>query len=107
MSRPTLLPGLRLLWRDRHRLQAGTDPERALILEFPVPALAEVLPLLDGSRTEQGVHRAAAALGIPPQATADLLTTLTDAGLVVGAHTLLPGPIPASLRQLLAPEVAA
>jgi hypothetical protein len=106
MSRPALLPGLPLLWRDRHHLQAGTDPERALVLEFPVPALARVLDLLDGSRTEQRLERDAAALGIPATAVTELLASLRAAGLVVGAHTLQPGRLPEPTRRRLTAELA-
>ncbi|HWB36713.1 MAG TPA: hypothetical protein VHA75_11880, partial [Rugosimonospora sp.] len=106
MSRPTLLPGLRLLWRDRHHLQVGTDPERALVLEFPIPAVAQLLDLMDGSRTEDRLHRDAAGLGIPATATAELLASLRRAGLVVGAHTLLPAQLPEPTRRGLATEVA-
>ena len=52
--RPTLLPGLRRLWRDPHRLQLGTGPGRAVILELHRPGRARVLDLLDGTRTEPG-----------------------------------------------------
>ncbi len=106
MTRPTLLPGLRLLWRDKHHLQVGTDPERALVLEFPIPAVAQVLELLDGSRSEDKLHRDAAALGIPATATTDLLASLRVVGLVVGAHTLLPQQLPEPARRRLATELA-
>ena len=81
--RPTLLPGLRRLWRDRHAVQLGTDPRRAVVLEFADPGLARVLDLLDGSRTEQTVLRDAATLGIAEPAAAALLDTLRDSGLAV------------------------
>jgi bacteriocin biosynthesis cyclodehydratase domain-containing protein len=107
MSHPILLPGLRLLWRDDHHLQIGSDPERAVVLELAVPALAQLLALLDGSRTEDGVLREAVRLGIPPAAGAELLASLGRAGLVVGAHTLLPGPLPEPVRRQLGAELAA
>ena len=47
--RLTLLPNLRLLWRDPRTLQFGTDPTRAVVLEFSDPVAARVLDLLDGS----------------------------------------------------------
>src|SRR2546429_1136801 len=86
VSRPTLLPGLRRLWRDRHAVQLGTDPRRAVVLEFADPRLARVLDLLDGSRTEQAVLRDAATLGITEPAAVALLSTLRDGGLAVDAH---------------------
>jgi len=107
MSRPTLLPGLRRLWRDGHSLQLGTDPRRAVVLDFVEPATARVLDLLDGTRTERTVILEAAALGVPVEATEALLGTLGDAGLVVGVHTLVPGDFIEPVRRRLATEVAA
>jgi hypothetical protein len=106
MSCPTLLPGLRPLWRDAHHIQLGTDPERAVILELAVPELAQVLALLDGSRTEDRVLREAAGLGVPPQAGSELLASLCRAGLVVGAHTVLPRTLPEPVRRHLGGELA-
>ena len=105
--RPTLLPGLRRLWRDRHAVQLGTDPRRAVVLEFADPALARVLDLLDGSRTERAVLREATALGIAEPATAALLGTLREGGLAIDAHSLLPPGLPEPVRRRLATEVAA
>ena len=103
----TLLPGLRRLWRDAQTVQFGTDPRRAVVLEFADPALVRVLDLLDGSRTEPAVVRAAAAFGVPEPATVALLAVLRDGGLAVEAHTLVPAGLPEPVRRRLAPEVAA
>ena len=35
LARPTLLPGLRRVWRSRHCLQLGLDPARAIIVAIP------------------------------------------------------------------------
>jgi len=107
VSRPVLLPGLRRLWRDRNTVQLGTDPRRAVVLEFADPALARVLDLLDGSRTEQAVLREAAALGVPENATEALLSTLRERGLTVDAAALVPPGLPEPVRRWLANEVAA
>ena len=107
MTRPTLVPGLRRLWRDRHTVQLGTDPRRAVLLEFADPALARVLDLLDGSRTEEAVLRDAAALGIPESATAVLLATLRDGGFALDAQALLPPGLPEPVRRRLTTEAAA
>src|SRR5437762_12169306 len=104
MSRPTLLPGLRRLWRDRHAVQLGTDPRRAVVLEFADPALARVLDLLDGSRTAPVVLRDAAAFGVTEPAATALLALLREGGLVVEAHTLVPSGLPEPVRRRLAPE---
>lgn len=55
LARPTLLPGLRRLWRSRHSLQLGTDPGRAVVLELPDAGAARLLDLLDGTRSERAV----------------------------------------------------
>ncbi len=82
-----LLPGLRRLWRDPATVQLGTDPRRAVLLEFADPALVRVLDLLDGARTEHAVLREAAGLGVPESATIALLEALRGGGLVVDART--------------------
>ena len=107
MARPVLLPGLRRLWRNRHAVQLGTDPRRAVVLEFDDPALARVLDLLDGSRTDQAVLREAAELGVPEPATEALLGTLRERGLTLDAASLVPAGVPEPARRWLAGEVAA
>jgi bacteriocin biosynthesis cyclodehydratase domain-containing protein len=107
VGRLALVPGLRRLWRDRQAVQFGTDPRRAVVVEFADPALARVLDLLDGSRTESRVLRDAAALGIPETATSALLEVLRDGGLTVDTHSLVPAGLPEPVRRLLAPEIAA
>ncbi|MEU4238039.1 hypothetical protein [Actinoplanes sp. NPDC026619] len=90
MNRPTLIPGLPRLWRGPGELQLGADPARALLLHLPDPRAAEVLDLLDGTRTERLVILRAAELGIPPDDCRALLSTLREAGLVLPRSSLLP-----------------
>jgi hypothetical protein len=90
VNRPTLIPGLPRLWRSPAELQLGSDPARALLLHFPDPGAAQVLDLLDGTRSEREVVLRAAELGIPPDECRSLLTTLEDAGLVLPRSSLLP-----------------
>lgn len=110
--RPTLLPALRRLWRGTHRLQLGTDPGRAVLLELTDPGCARVLDLLDGTRTEAGYLRAAQRVGVDTRQAELLLRTLRGAGLVVDAHVLRPaGPadhvIAPTTRAQLESEAAA
>lgn len=107
VSRLTLLPGLRRLARDAQTVQLGTDPRRAVILEFADPALVRVLDLLDGTRTEAMIVREAAAFGIPGSAATTLLGILRDGGLAVEVHTIVPPSLPEPVRRRLAPEIAA
>ncbi|MEH0843908.1 hypothetical protein V6U81_16110 [Micromonospora sp. CPCC 205711] len=105
--RPTLLPGLARLWRDRHTLQLGLEPGRAVLLEVADPRAARLLDLLDGSRSERGVLAQAARAEIGPEAARGLLDTLRAAGLVVPAHTLLPRDLAGPARARLAAEAGA
>lgn len=107
LPRPTLIPGLRRLWRDRHTLQLGLDPARATVLEVADPGVARLLDLLDGEHTERGVLAYATRNGITEEDARGLLDALRRTGRVVAAHTLLPPSLPEGTRRRLAPEAAA
>jgi bacteriocin biosynthesis cyclodehydratase domain-containing protein len=107
MDRPTLLPHLRPLWRDRTTLQLGTDPDRAVIVEFTQPVSARILGLLDGTRTERAVFADAAALGISIDQVTAVIAALRQAGVLISAHALLPRGLPYAQRRQLAGEAAA
>jgi bacteriocin biosynthesis cyclodehydratase domain-containing protein len=106
MDRPTLLPHLRPLWRDRTTLQLGTDPDRAVIVEFSQPISARILGLLDGARTERAVFADAAALGIAGDQVTTVIAALRQAGVLISAHALVPRGLPYAHRRLLAGEAA-
>jgi bacteriocin biosynthesis cyclodehydratase domain-containing protein len=105
--RPTLLPALRRLWRDPHRLQLGTDPDRAVLLELTDPGCARLLDLLDGSRTEASVLREASRNGVAPAEAAAILAALRVAGFVHDAHTLRPAGLSEATRRRLDGEALA
>ena len=107
LPRPTLLPGLTRLWRDRHTLQLGLDPARAVLLEVANPAAGRLLDLLDGTRSERNILEHASRLSVPPDEARVLIDTLRDAGLVVGAQSLYPSELPEPARRRLSAEVAA
>jgi hypothetical protein len=90
VNRPTLIPGLPRLWCSDGQLQLGSDPARALRLRLPDPRAAEVLDLLDGTRSERLILQRAAEIGIPPDECRALLSTLQDAGLVLPRSALRP-----------------
>ncbi|GAA0541308.1 ThiF family adenylyltransferase [Paractinoplanes ferrugineus] len=90
MNRPTLIPGLPRLWRGPAELQIGSDPARALLLQLPDRRVAQVLDLLDGTRSERLVVLRAAELGVPADECRSLLATLQQAGLVLPRSALLP-----------------
>ncbi|HEX5540209.1 MAG TPA: hypothetical protein VFX60_01395 [Micromonospora sp.] len=107
LPRPTLLPGLARLWRDRHTLQLGLDPDRAVLLEMADPAATRLLDLLDGTRSERSILDEAAKIKIGREDVRALIDTLHGAGLVVGAHTLLPSTLAEPVRRRLSAEATA
>ncbi|TDB70084.1 ThiF family adenylyltransferase [Micromonospora sp. KC723] len=107
LPRPTLLPGLTRLWRDRHTLQLGLRPGHAVLLEVANPRAARLLDLLDGSRSERVVLTDATRADVRPAEARELLDALRDAGLVVPAHTLLPRDLAGAARARLAAEATA
>lgn len=102
-----LLPALRRLWRDPNRLQIGTEPGRAVLLEFTEPTCARLLDLLDGSRTEVALVREAARAGIAATDTLAVLAALRRAGYVVDAHALHPADAHEPARRRLDGEAVA
>lgn len=107
MSRPLLLPGVPALWRGPRTLQLGLDPDRAVILEFHDPAVARLLPLVDGTRTEPALLAEAVRRGVSPLEVGAMLQALREHGLIVGAHTLLPPTLPEPVRRRITAEAAA
>ncbi|PZF94204.1 hypothetical protein [Micromonospora deserti] len=107
LPRPTLLPGLTRLWRDRHTLQLGVEPGRAVLLEVANPRSARLLDLLDGTRSERRILEHAARTDVAPDEARTLLDALRGAGLVVPAHTLLPRDLAGPTRARLAAEAGA
>ncbi|MCW3814896.1 TOMM precursor leader peptide-binding protein [Micromonospora sp. DR5-3] len=107
LARPTLLPGLARLWRDRHTLQLGIEPGRAVLLKVTNPRAARLLDLLDGTRSERAVLAYAATARVAPDEARVLLDTLRGAGLVVPAQSLLPRELAGPVRTRLAGEADA
>lgn len=107
LLRPTLVPGLVRLWRDRHTLQLGLDPARAVVIEVADPTVVRLLNLLDGTRSERTVLEQAAKGKVSRDQARALLDTLQEAGLVVPAQSLLPTSLAEPARGRLAAEAAA
>jgi hypothetical protein len=103
--RPALKSGLLPVWRDRDTLQIGIDPRRAVALSGMGRA-AFVIALLDGSRDRDQVLAAAAARGIPVQATERILTLLAAGGALDDFPASTLRELPLALRAKLAPELA-
>ncbi|WP_341717488.1 TOMM precursor leader peptide-binding protein [Micromonospora sp. FIMYZ51] len=105
--RPTLLPGLSRLWRNRHTLQLGLGQERAVLVEVTDPRATRLLDLLDGTRSERHVLAGATRTGVSAEHARALLDALRDAGLVVPGYTLLPRDLAGPRRLRLAAEAGA
>lgn len=105
--RPTLVPGVRRLWRSRTTLQLGADPAQAVVLDLAEPALAQLLDLCDGTRSERTIVSAAATHGIAEERARALLGALRQAGVLLPGPNLLPAGLSRSLRQRLTDEAAA
>lgn len=102
-----LLPAVPALWRGPRTLQLGIDPQRAVVLEFSNPAMARLLPLLDGKHSESAILAEAGRRGVPALEARAMLETLRAQGLVVAPTSLLPGSLPEPVRQRLGAEAAA
>ncbi|MBB5824482.1 hypothetical protein [Micromonospora carbonacea] len=107
LPRPILLPGLTRLWRDRHTLQLGLEPGRAVLVEVANPRAVRVLDLLDGTRSERLVLAHAAGADVARDEARGLVDALCAAGLVVPAHTLLPRDLAGPARRRLSAEAGA
>ncbi|GAB2927470.1 ThiF family adenylyltransferase [Micromonospora polyrhachis] len=107
IPRPILLPGLARLWRDRHTLQLGLAPGRAVLLEVANPNTVRLLDLLDGAHSERAVLDHAARIQVAREDARTMIHTLRAAGLVLGGPTLLPHDLPEPARQRLATEAVA
>jgi hypothetical protein len=106
--RPTFKPALRQTWRDRHTLQIGTTPERALLLRVDGPAAA-FIAALDGRRSVDELVASAERYGLAAADAADLLNVLTASGLLDDAatDTAPVRTLPAVERDRLRPDLAA
>jgi bacteriocin biosynthesis cyclodehydratase domain-containing protein len=104
--RPALRAGLLPLWRDRDTIQIGVDPRRAVALAG-VQAATAMIGLLDGSRDRAQVVCAASQLGVPVPLAERMLELLAAAGVLIDFPAALLRAVPAELRALLLPELAA
>jgi hypothetical protein len=107
VNRPLLIPGLPRLWRGPREIQFGSDPTRAVSIDLADPRTAQLLDLLDGTRSERAALQRAAELGAPADQAKALLETLQATGLVLAASDLLPTGLPHESRRRLTAEAAA
>ncbi len=95
MNRPILIPGLPRIWRAPTELQLGS-----VVLRLPDPRTAQLLDLLDGSRSLQSVLLQAARRGIGPRHAEAVIESLGRAGLAMPAASLIPLTFPGRARLL-------
>jgi hypothetical protein len=100
VNRPTLIPGLPRIWRAPTELQLGSGPAKAVVLRLPDSRTAQLLDLLDGSRSLQSVLLQAARQGIGPLQAKAVIESLEAAGLAVPAASLIPLTFPGRARLM-------
>ena len=91
LPRPTLLPGLTRLWRDRHTLQLGARPGPGRrCWRWPTPAPPACSTCSTAPAANAPCSPQAGAARVAADEARALLDALRGAGLVVPAHSLLP-----------------
>lgn len=88
MSRFTLLPGLRRVRLPSNRVQLGSDPERAFVLELPDDRFGSLLQRLESWHDESSFRVAARGLGLTGTDAGDLLDLLQGQGFVLRSGDL-------------------
>jgi hypothetical protein len=104
--RPALRSALQPLWRDRDTVQVGVDSRRAVALSG-MRGAADVIRLLDGSRSRDQLVADASQGGVPPVVTERVLTMLAAGGAIIDFPAAALRSMPRELRQELAPVLAA
>lgn len=107
MTRFTFLPGLRRTVIDAGTVQIGTDPERALVLEFPDPRILTLLDQLDGWHDEDSYRETARRLGVTATDAQELLSLLRHSRLLIDPAAMITSAADPGLRREHADEAAA
>jgi len=104
--RPALRSGLQPLWRDDDTVQIGVDARRAVAFSGMRRA-ADVIRLLDGSRSRDQIVAEARQRGVPEAVTERVITLLAAAGAIIDFPADALRSMPSELRGHLAPMLAA
>lgn len=75
-------PALRRGWRDRQTLQYGVTPAHAVLLGPVDDTTAALVDRMDGTRSIEQLRAEAGSLGLDPAATDQIVSRLTDAGVL-------------------------
>jgi bacteriocin biosynthesis cyclodehydratase domain-containing protein len=97
--------GLQPLWRDRETVQVGIDARRAVAISG-MHGAADVIRLLDGSRTRGALVAEATSRGVPPPVTERIITMLAAGGAIVDFQADAMRSMPCELRSELRPTLA-
>ena len=97
--------GLQPLWRDRDTVQVGVDSRRAVAISG-MRGAADVIRLLDGSRSRDQVVAEASQRGVPAAVTERVITLLAAAGALIDFPADALRSMPRELRRQLAPVLA-
>jgi bacteriocin biosynthesis cyclodehydratase domain-containing protein len=101
-----LRSGLQPLWRDHDTVQIGVDPRRAVAISGMREA-ADVIRLLDGSRSRDQIVADASRAGVPAAVTERVIMLLAAAGAIIDFPADALRSLPPELRRHLAPVLAA
>ncbi|MDR2373821.1 MAG: ThiF family adenylyltransferase [Bifidobacteriaceae bacterium] len=98
--------GLRVLWRNQHEIQIGSDPRLARTFWIEHPREFDVIQLLETDRTAAQLRRQLAAAGGRRERIDQLLREIRDAGLMNTTNhvTTAEMQVPPTRRDLLAAE---
>jgi bacteriocin biosynthesis cyclodehydratase domain-containing protein len=102
--RPLLAPAARRTWRDATTLQLGAPSPTAVVVEGLDEPRRRLLPLLDGSRTQEQVLVEGRRLGVPDPE--EVLVVLHEAGLLVDADAVRATGLEPAEHDRLAPDLA-
>jgi bacteriocin biosynthesis cyclodehydratase domain-containing protein len=103
--RPALRSGLLPLWRDRDTVQVGVDPRRAIAISG-MRGAAEIIQLLDGSRSREQVVAVATERGVPAALTERVIMLLATGDAIIDFPADTLRSMPGELRRELAPVLA-
>jgi len=106
---PTVLPGVRVLWRDATTAQVGLGAGRAVVLAGLPPGSGALLAACDGSRPVSAILDEGAGAGMPRSDASELLELLVRSGAVTVDDPTrdLPVDLAEPTRRRLGPELAA
>jgi|HubBroStandDraft_6_1064221.scaffolds.fasta_scaffold98080_2 bacteriocin biosynthesis cyclodehydratase domain-containing protein len=93
------------MWRDRDTVQVGVDSRRAVAVAG-MRGAADVVRLLDGSRSRDQVVAEASRCGVPTAVTERVITVLAAAGAIIDFPADAVRSMPRELWQQLAPVLA-